>query len=75
MRSSTVSQSALSKQVCRHLHNLVATSLNLQYHVELAAEGLIDGQPGGPASMTAARKDLLERRVAWRATRSMASDA
>ncbi|KAH8985237.1 hypothetical protein EDB86DRAFT_2959643 [Lactarius hatsudake] len=33
--------------VCRHLHALVATSLNLQYRVELAAEGLIDGSPGG----------------------------
>ncbi|KAH8991383.1 hypothetical protein EDB86DRAFT_2935103 [Lactarius hatsudake] len=56
--------------VCRHLHALVATSLNLQYRVELAAEGLIDGSPGGPAYTTAARMDLLlERRVAWRALR------
>lgn len=56
--------------VCRQLHALVATSLNLQYRVELAAEGLIDGPPGGPASTTAARMDvLLERRVAWRALR------
>jgi hypothetical protein len=45
-------------------------SLNLQYRIELAAEGLIDGPPGGPASTTAARMDLLlERRVAWRAMR------
>ncbi|KAH8985219.1 hypothetical protein EDB86DRAFT_3083757 [Lactarius hatsudake] len=56
--------------VCRHLHALVATSLNLQYRVELAAEGVIDGSPGGPAYTTAARMDLLlERRVAWRALR------
>ncbi|KAN0133523.1 hypothetical protein V8E53_008691 [Lactarius tabidus] len=59
-----------SSAVCRHLHTLVATSLNLQYRIELAAEGLIDGPPGGPASTTAARMDLLlERRVAWRAMR------
>jgi hypothetical protein len=59
-----------SKQVCRQLHVLIATSLNLQYRIELAAEGLIDGPPGGPASTTAARMDLLlERRVAWRALR------
>ncbi|KAH9172424.1 hypothetical protein EDB89DRAFT_1965167 [Lactarius sanguifluus] len=56
--------------VCRHFHALVATSINLQYRVELAAEGLIDGSPGGPAYTTAARMDLLlERRVAWRALR------
>ncbi|KAH8985373.1 hypothetical protein EDB92DRAFT_1802543 [Lactarius akahatsu] len=55
---------------CRQLHALVAASLNLQYRIELAAEGFIDGPPGGPASTAAARMDLLlERRVAWRVMR------
>ncbi|KAH9051375.1 hypothetical protein EDB83DRAFT_2226136 [Lactarius deliciosus] len=56
--------------VCRQLHTLVATSLDLQYRIELAAGGLIDGPPRGPASTAAARMDLLlERRVAWRVMR------
>ncbi|KAH9031031.1 hypothetical protein EDB85DRAFT_2146374 [Lactarius pseudohatsudake] len=56
--------------VCKQLHALVATSLNLQYRIELAAGGLIDGPPRGPASTATARMDLLlERRVAWRVMR------
>ncbi|KAF8261985.1 hypothetical protein EI94DRAFT_1809525 [Lactarius quietus] len=59
-----------SSAVCRQFYTLVATSLNLQYRIELEAEGLIDGPPGEPASTTAARMDLLlERRVSWRAMR------
>ncbi|KAH9031019.1 hypothetical protein EDB85DRAFT_2146365 [Lactarius pseudohatsudake] len=55
---------------CRQLHALVSASLNLQYRIELAADGFIDRPPGGPASTAAARMDLLlERRVAWRVMR------
>ncbi|KAH9024633.1 hypothetical protein EDB85DRAFT_1894251 [Lactarius pseudohatsudake] len=55
---------------CRQLHALVATSLNLQYRIELAAGGLLGGPPRGPASTAAARMDLLlERRVAWHVMR------
>ncbi|KAH9018313.1 hypothetical protein EDB84DRAFT_1276248 [Lactarius hengduanensis] len=55
---------------CRQLHALVSASLHLQYRIELAAEGFIDGPPGGPASTAAARMNLLlERRVAWRLMR------
>ncbi|KAH9024628.1 hypothetical protein EDB85DRAFT_2150360 [Lactarius pseudohatsudake] len=56
--------------VCGQLHALVATSLDLQYRIELAAGGLIDGPSRGPASTAAARVELLlERRVAWRVMR------
>ncbi|KAI0251641.1 hypothetical protein BJV78DRAFT_415852 [Lactifluus subvellereus] len=56
--------------VCKQLHLLVASSLGLQYRIELAAEGLVDGPPGGLAPTTAARMEqLLERRAAWRALR------
>ncbi|KAI9453366.1 hypothetical protein F5148DRAFT_1151976 [Russula earlei] len=59
-----------SSAVCKQLHALVTSSLLLQYRIELAADGLVDGPPGGPASTTAARMELLlERRAAWRALR------
>jgi len=58
------------KQVFRQLYALVTMSLNLQYCVKLAAEGLVDGPPVGPASMTAEWMDLLlEQCVAWRGIR------
>jgi hypothetical protein len=45
----------------------------LQYHIKLAADGLVDGPPGGLAPTTVARLDLLlERRTAWRALRPQA---
>jgi len=54
------------KQVCRQLHALITMSLNLQYCIKLAAEGLVDGPPIGPASMTVEWMDLLlEWCVAW----------
>jgi hypothetical protein len=62
--------SLLLKQACKQLHALVTSSLVLQYRIELAADGLVDGPPGGPVPTTAARLDLLlERRAAWRALR------
>ena len=60
----------LLNKVCKQLHALVTTSLALQYRIELASDGLVNGQPGGPASTTAVRMEiLLERRAAWRALR------
>ena len=57
-------------KVSKQLHALVTTSLALQYRIELASDGLVNGQPGGSASTTAARMELLlERRAAWRALR------
>ena len=57
-------------KVCKQLHVLINTSLALQYRIELASDGLVNGQPGGSASTTAARMEiLLERRAAWRALR------
>ena len=54
------------KQVFRQLHALVTMSLNLQYCVKLAAEGLVDGPPVGPVLMTTEWMDLLlEWCVAW----------
>ncbi|KAI9446939.1 hypothetical protein F5148DRAFT_746642 [Russula earlei] len=56
--------------VCKQFHALITSSLLLQYRIELAADGLVDGPSGGPASTTAARMELLlERRAAWRALR------
>jgi hypothetical protein len=57
-------------KACKQLHALVTNSLALQYRIELASDGLMSGQPGGSASTTAARMEiLLERRAAWRALR------
>jgi hypothetical protein len=58
-------------KVCKQLHALVTSSLALQYRIELASDGLVNGQSGGSAfSTTAARMEiLLERRAAWRALR------
>ena len=67
---SLTSISSFFPQACKQLHSLVTSSLTLQYRIELAADGLVDGLPGGPAPTTAARLDLLlERRAAWRALR------
>ncbi len=58
-------------KVCKQLHALVTASLALQYRIELASDGLVNGQAGGSAfSTTAARMEiLLERRAAWRTLR------
>ena len=59
-------------KVCKQLHALVSSSTALQYRIELASDGLVDGHPrrGSAFSTTAARmKILLERRAAWRALR------
>ncbi|KAI0065127.1 hypothetical protein BV25DRAFT_1822244 [Artomyces pyxidatus] len=53
--------------VCRQLHELVASSVELRYKVELVYDGLVDGAaypPGMPYSRRLER--LLDRRSAWR---------
>ncbi|EIW52630.1 uncharacterized protein TRAVEDRAFT_174703 [Trametes versicolor FP-101664 SS1] len=51
--------------VCAALRDLVKESLQLQYNIELAADGLVDGT-GSSLSVAERYKLLLERRRRWR---------
>lgn len=54
-------------QVCRHLRDIVAGSIELRYLIELAADNLIDGSRKPGSSSTRERLDLLlDRRRRWR---------
>ncbi|KAI0044573.1 hypothetical protein FA95DRAFT_247444 [Auriscalpium vulgare] len=51
--------------VCKHLHDLILSTAELQYRIELAYDGLIDGLTCDlPIAMRLQR--LLDRRNAWR---------
>ncbi|TCD61584.1 hypothetical protein EIP91_008187, partial [Steccherinum ochraceum] len=53
--------------VCCELYNIIKTSLDLQYNIELAADGMIDGPRGSGSLSTAQRLELLlDRRQRWR---------
>ncbi|KAH9943581.1 hypothetical protein B0H21DRAFT_779706 [Amylocystis lapponica] len=55
----------LCSSVCKTLRETVKESLELQYQIELAADGMVDGPPG--LMTTADRLELLlDRRRRWR---------
>ena len=47
------------KKVCKQPCALITSSLIIEYRIELAAAGLVNGPPGGPAPTPAARLHLL----------------
>ncbi|KAI5115202.1 hypothetical protein M0805_008174, partial [Coniferiporia weirii] len=50
---------------CRFWNRLIHETLALQYKIELGADGLVDGPPGG-LSVPERLRALLARRAAWR---------
>ncbi|KAH9943580.1 hypothetical protein B0H21DRAFT_487066 [Amylocystis lapponica] len=58
-------QILLCSSVCKTLREIVKESVELQYQIELAADGMVDGPPG--LMTTADRLELLlDRRRRWR---------
>ena len=51
--------------MCKSLRDVIDDSLELQYHIELAVDGLVDGI-NCPLSTADRLKCLLEQRLRWR---------
>ncbi|OSC98108.1 hypothetical protein PYCCODRAFT_1480843 [Trametes coccinea BRFM310] len=54
--------------VCRYLRAIIEKSIQLQYHIELEADGLVDGI-GCPLTIAERYALLLQRRKRWRLLR------
>ena len=54
-----------ASQTCKSLHNITSSTAELQYHIELAAEGLVDGVDC-PLSPAERLRLLRARRARWR---------
>ncbi|TFY61789.1 hypothetical protein EVG20_g6921 [Dentipellis fragilis] len=53
-------------EACKHFHEVINSVAALRYTLELAVDGLVDGDPNHPATASQRLEAILDRRSRWR---------